>query len=171
MGRDTQGVRSMDLSEGDYVIDMTVIQPGDTIVTISSNGYGKRSLIDDYRLQSRAGKGIKAGTFNEKTGSLVGIKPVHEGEDLMMISSGGVAIRMQVDEISLIGRDTQGVKVMRLDGSEIASVAIAPHEDEEEELPEDGEESSDGTDGASEDVSDNEENVGGEGVSEETTEE
>ena len=88
-----------------------------------------------------------------------------------MISSGGVAIRMQVDEISLIGRDTQGVKVMRLDGSEIASVAIAPHEDEEEELPEDGEESSDGTDGASEDVSDNAENVGGEGVSEETTEE
>ena len=171
MGRDTQGVRSMDLSEGDYVIDMTVIQPGDTIVTISSNGYGKRSLIDDYRLQSRAGKGIKAGTFNEKTGSLVGIKPVHEGEDLMMISSGGVAIRMQVDEISLIGRDTQGVKVMRLDGSEIASVAIAPHEDEEEELPEDGEESSDGTDGASDDVSDNAEGAGGESVSEETTEE
>ena len=122
-------------------------------------------------MQSRAGKGIKAGTFNEKTGSLVGIKPVHEGEDLMMISSGGIAIRMQVDEISLIGRDTQGVKVMRLDGSEIASVAIAPHEDEEEELPEDGEESSDGTDDVSEGVSDNAESAGGESVSEETTEE
>ncbi len=168
MGRDTQGVRSMDLSEGDYVIDMTVIQPGDTIVTVSSNGYGKRSLIDDYRLQSRAGKGIKAGTFNEKTGSLVGIKPVHEGEDLMMISSGGVAIRMQVDEISLIGRDTQGVKVMRLDGSEIASVAVAPHEDEEEELPE-GEEGSDGSE--DEDGSGNAESVAGEGLTEETTEE
>ena len=145
MGRDTQGVRSIDLSSGDYVIDMTVIRPDDTIVTVTSNGYGKRSLIDDYRLQSRAGKGIKAGTFNEKTGYLVGIKPVHEGEDLMMISSSGIAIRMQVDEISLIGRDTQGVKVMRLDGSEIASVAIAPHE---EEIPEDEEVGSEeGTDG------------------------
>ena len=162
MGRDTQGVRSIDLSSGDYVIDMTVIRPDDTIVTVTSNGYGKRSLIDDYRLQSRAGKGIKAGTFNEKTGYLVGIKPVHEGEDLMMISSSGVAIRMQVDEISLIGRDTQGVKVMRLDGSEIASVAIAPHEEEEEEIPE-GEEvgPEEGIDGEHVSAEGSEESVGG----------
>ena len=161
MGRDTQGVRSIDLSSGDYVIDMTVIRPDDTIVTVTSNGYGKRSLIDDYRLQSRAGKGIKAGTFNEKTGYLVGIKPVHEGEDLMMISSSGVAIRMQVDEISLIGRDTQGVKVMRLDGSEIASVAIAPHEEEEEEIPE-GEEvgPEEGIDGEHVSAEGSEESVG-----------
>ncbi len=138
MGRDTQGVRAIDLSDGDFVIDMTVISPGDTIITISSNGYGKRSSIDDYRLQSRAGKGIKAGVFNEKTGNLVGIKPVNGDEDIMMISDNGVAIRTQVSEISLIGRDTQGVKVMRLDGAKLASIAIAPHEDEEE-LPEDGE--------------------------------
>ncbi|MBR1868166.1 MAG: DNA gyrase subunit A [Clostridia bacterium] len=139
MGRDTQGVRAIDLSDGDFVIDMTVISPGDTIITISSNGYGKRSSIDDYRLQSRAGKGIKAGVFNEKTGNLVGIKPVNGDEDIMMISDNGVAIRTQVSEISLIGRDTQGVKVMRLDGAKLASIAIAPHEDEEE-LPEGGEE-------------------------------
>ena len=133
MGRDTQGVRSIDLVEGDFVIDMQVIQPTDTVITISSNGYGKRSHIDDYRLQSRAGKGIKAGVFNEKTGYLVGIKPVNEGEDIMMISDTGVAIRTQVDEISLIKRDTQGVRVMKLNGASIATIAIAPHEDEEEE--------------------------------------
>ena len=139
MGRDTQGVRSIDLNDGDYVIDMQVIHPTDTVITISSNGYGKRSSIDDYRLQSRAGKGIKAGVFNEKTGYLVGIKPVNEDEDVMMISDQGVAIRTQVSEISLIGRDTQGVRVMKLNGAQIATIAIAPHEEEEEiEYDEDG---------------------------------
>ncbi len=132
MGRDTQGVRSIDLDDGDYVIDMTKVQPDDTIITITSNGYGKRSSIEEYRLQSRAGKGIRAGIFNEKTGYLVGIKPVREGEDIMMISSTGIAIRTSVDEISLISRSTQGVKVMRLDGASIATIAITPHEDEEE---------------------------------------
>ncbi len=139
MGRDTQGVRSIDLNDGDYVIDMQVIHPTDTVITVSSNGYGKRSSIDDYRLQSRAGKGIKAGVFNEKTGYLVGIKPVNEDQDVMMISDAGVAIRTQVNEISLIGRDTQGVRVMKLNGAQIATIAIAPHEDEEEiEYDEDG---------------------------------
>ena len=128
----------MDLDEGDYVIDMQVVHAGDTVITVSSLGYGKRSSLDDYRLQSRAGKGIKAGIFNETTGNLVGIKPVHEGEDVMMISDSGIAIRVLVDEISLIGRATRGVKVMRLDGSKIATVTIAPHEEEVEE-PEDGE--------------------------------
>ncbi len=145
MGRDTQGVRSMDLDDGDYVIDMTVIKPDDTIITVSSNGYGKRSNIDEYRLQSRAGKGIKAGTFNDKTGYLVGIKPVSEGQDVMMISDSGIAIRTQVDEISLIGRDTQGVKVMRLDGANLVSIAIAPHEEEEEEVEESLEENAEET--------------------------
>ena len=140
MGRDTQGVRSIDLDDGDYVIDMTKVQPDDTIITITSNGYGKRSSIEEYRLQSRAGKGIRAGIFNEKTGYLVGIKPVREGEDIMMISSTGIAIRTSVDEISLISRSTQGVKVMRLDGASIATIAITPHEDEEEATEgEDGE--------------------------------
>ncbi|MBE5742107.1 MAG: DNA gyrase subunit A [Clostridiales bacterium] len=139
MGRDTQGVRSIDLNDGDYVIDMQVIHPTDTVITVSSNGYGKRSSIEEYRLQSRAGKGIKAGVFNEKTGYLVGIKPVNEDEDIMMISDQGVAIRTQVNEISLISRDTQGVRVMKLNGAQIATIAVAPHEDEEEiEYDEDG---------------------------------
>ena len=143
-GRDTQGVKSMDIENGDYVIDMQVVHPGDTVITVSSLGYGKRSSLDEYRLQSRAGKGIKAGIFNEVTGSLVGIKPVREGEDVMMISDTGVAIRVLVDEISLIGRATKGVKVMRLDGSEISTVTIAPHDEEPEEIVgEDGDETSD----------------------------
>ena len=142
MGRDTKGVRSIDLSKDDYVIDMSVVKPDDTVITVSSNGFGKRSSVDEYRLQSRAGKGIKAGQFNDKTGYLVGIKPVREGEDIMMISDTGIAIRTSVDEISLIGRDTQGVKVMRLDGASIATIAITPHEDEEElEEGEEGEDS------------------------------
>ena len=135
MGRGTQGVKSIVLSEGDYVIDMSVVKPDDTVITVSSNGYGKRCSVDEFRLQFRAGKGIKAGQFNEKTGYLVGIKPVREGEDIMMISDTGIAIRTSVNEISLIGRDTQGVKVMRLDGAQISTIAITPHEDEEE-LPE-----------------------------------
>lgn len=132
MGRGTQGVKSIVLSEGDYVIDMSVVKPDDTVITVSSNGYGKRCSVDEFRLQFRAGKGIKAGQFNEKTGYLVGIKPVREGEDIMMISDTGIAIRTSVNEISLIGRDTQGVKVMRLDGAQISTIAITPHEDEEE---------------------------------------
>ena len=135
MGRGTQGVKSIVLSEGDYVIDMSVVKPDDTVIIVSSNGYGKRCSVDEFRLQFRAGKGIKAGQFNEKTGYLVGIKPVREGEDIMMISDTGIAIRTSVNEISLIGRDTQGVKVMRLDGAQISTIAITPHEDEEE-LPE-----------------------------------
>lgn len=135
MGRGTQGVKSIVLADGDYVIDMSVVKPDDTVITVSSNGYGKRCSVDEFRLQFRAGKGIKAGQFNEKTGYLVGIKPVREGEDIMMISDTGIAIRTSVNEISLIGRDTQGVKVMRLDGAQISTIAITPHE-EEEELPE-----------------------------------
>ncbi len=146
MGRGTQGVKSIVLSEGDYVIDMSVVKPDDTVITVSSNGYGKRCSVDEFRLQFRAGKGIKAGQFNEKTGYLVGIKPVREGEDIMMISDTGIAIRTSVNEISLIGRDTQGVKVMRLDGAQISTIAITPHE-EEEELPE-GEEIADGEEAA-----------------------
>ena len=74
MGREAQGVRSMKLNDGDYVVDMAVVRPGLEVLTVSTNGFGKRSDIDDYRLQSRAGKGIKAGVFNDKTGKLVNLK-------------------------------------------------------------------------------------------------
>ena len=138
-GRDTQGVKSMELNEGDYVVDMAIIKEGYDVLTISSKGYGKRSDIEDYRLQSRGGKGIKAGNFNEKTGMLVNMKLVHENEDAMMITENGTIIRIKVSEVSKIGRDTQGVIIMRIDDGEIATVSIAPAEDDEDEEGVEGE--------------------------------
>ena len=133
MGRDTQGVRAMNLNEGDYLVDMLVVKPDCQILTITSNGYGKRSNVEDYRLQGRAGKGIKAGVFNEKTGYLVNLKIVNEDEDIMVISANGTIIRMHVSDISMIGRNTQGVRIMKLKDSTIATVAVAPREEEEPE--------------------------------------
>ena len=139
MGRDTQGVRAIKLSEDDYLVDMLVIKEGCQILTITSNGYGKRSDIEDYRLQGRAGKGIRAGVFNQKTGWLVNLKIVNENEDVMVISNNGTIIRMHVSDISMIGRNTQGVRIMRLKDSEVATVAIAPREDDESDFIESSE--------------------------------
>ena len=133
MGRDTQGVKAMNLGESDRLVDMLVVKPDCQILTLTSKGYGKRSDVEDYRLQGRAGKGIKAGVFNEKTGYLVNLKIVNENEDIMIISNNGTIIRMHVSDISMIGRNTQGVRVMRLKDSEVATVAVAPREEEEPE--------------------------------------
>ena len=138
MGRDTQGVKSMDLGENDRLVDMAVIKPDCEVITITENGYGKRSDIEDYRLQGRAGKGIKAGVFNEKTGKLVNLKLVHEDEDVMIIADNGIIIRVAAKDISKIGRATQGVRVMKLGEGKVAVVAITPHGEEKEE---EGEES------------------------------
>ena len=137
MGRDTQGVKSMEL-DGDHVVDMAVLKEGYEIITMTENGYGKRSDIEDYRLQQRGGKGIKAGTFNEKTGKLVSLKLISEAEDIMIITSAGTIIRVTAEDISKIGRDTQGVRVMRIDDSTVSNIAITPkgEEDEGEEITE-----------------------------------
>ncbi|MBQ0017343.1 MAG: DNA gyrase subunit A [Clostridiales bacterium] len=143
MGRDTQGVKCMDLNDGDYLVDMLIAREGTKLLTISELGYGKRSSIDDYRLQLRAGKGIKAGVFNDKTGKLVGLKQVADDNDIMLISDNGTIIRIHADSVSLYGRDTLGVRVMRTQENEkIVSVAISPREDESEESSE-GEEVAD----------------------------
>ena len=133
MGRDTQGVKAMNLGESDRLVDMLVVKPDCQILTLTSKGYGKRSDVEDYRLQGRAGKGIKAGVFNEKTGYLVNLKIVNENEDIMIISNNGTIIRMHVSDISMIGRNTRGVRVMRLKDSEVATVAVAPREEDEPE--------------------------------------
>ena len=131
MGRDTQGVKSMDLSETDSIVDMLVVNPEKEIVTISEYGYGKRSSLEDYRLQQRAGKGIKAGVFNNQTGKLATLKQVSEDEDIMAITDNGTIIRIHANEISHIGRDTKGVHVMRTGESKIVTVAITPAGEEE----------------------------------------
>lgn len=132
IGRDTQGVKAMDLSEGDELIAMSVVKQGYDLLTITSNGYGKLSDIEDYRLQNRAGKGIKSGQYNEKTGEPVCLKFIASDEDVMMISDTGIIIRIRSSEISKLGRDTQGVIVMRLNEGKVSTVAVVPHEDEEE---------------------------------------
>lgn len=132
MGRDTMGVRSMKLDDVDYVVDMTVLKPNHDVLTVTQLGYGKRTEQEDYRLQSRAGKGVKAGVFNEKTGYLVGMKLVSPEEDVMIISNDGTIIRIHAKSISRIGRDTQGVRIMRMKpDSQVVGIAISPAESEE----------------------------------------
>lgn len=132
MGRDAQGVRSMKLDNDDYVVDMAVIRNGYEVVTVSENGYGKRSSVVDYRLQSRAGKGIKAGVFNDKTGKLVNLKLVNPDNDIMLIADNGIVIRIKAKDISKIGRDTMGVRIMKFksDGK-VVCVSESPAEADE----------------------------------------
>lgn len=132
MGREAQGVRSMKLNDGDYVVDMAVVRPGLEVLTVSTNGFGKRSDIDDYRLQSRAGKGVKAGVFNDKTGKLVNLKLIDPQNDVMLIANNGVVIRVRAQDISKIGRDTMGVRIMKFKGeAEVVSVSESPVQEEE----------------------------------------
>lgn len=132
-GRGSQGVISMRLAKGDFIVDMAVVKEGKELITISENGYGKRSSIDEYRLQNRAGKGIKAGNFTDKTGKLVNMKLVNEEEDIIIIADNGTMIRIQAKQISKIGRATQGVRIMRLkDSGKVVSMAPTPHEEEVE---------------------------------------
>jgi len=139
-GRGSQGVRSIKLDEGDAVVDMAVIKEGCKVVTVTENGYGKRSDLDDYRLQGRGGKGIKAGTFTEKTGRLVNLKLVDEEHDLIIIADNGIMIRIAANSISNIGRNTQGVRLMRLkDGAKVVAMALTPHEEDAEYDEIDGE--------------------------------
>ncbi len=126
LGRDTMGVKAMDVREGDRVVDMIVCKDGYDILTISENGYGKRTDLSEFKVQNRNGKGIKAGIFNEKTGKLVDLKQVIDGEDVMIIADNGIIIRTSASNISKITRDTIGVKVMRLhEGTKVSCIEIA----------------------------------------------
>ncbi len=135
-GRDTQGVKSIELNDGDYVVDMSVVKQGYQVLTMTDNGYGKRTDIEEYRLQSRGGKGIKAGEFTAKTGKLVNLKLVSDADDLMIISVAGTIIRVHASAVSQIGRDTQGVRIMRINDSTVARLAVTPRADEEESVEE-----------------------------------
>ncbi|MEG2414077.1 MAG: DNA gyrase subunit A [Clostridia bacterium] len=152
-GRTSQGVKSIRMDEGEVVVDMTIVKENCEVLTITSNGYGKRSDLSEYSLQGRAGKGVKAGALNEKTGYVVNLKLVNpETDDVMIISDNGIIIRIKASEISKIGRNTQGVKVMRMkDGDcKVVAFTIVPHVDEVEEN-QDGENAE--TDGEEETVS------------------
>jgi DNA gyrase subunit A len=137
MGRNTSGVNGITLeNEHDAVVGMAIIAPNDpthTILTISEKGTGKRTEANDYRLTNRGGKGVKTMEVTEKTGDVIAIKSVAETDDLMITTKEGIVIRMHVTDIRVMGRATQGVRVIRLDGDDaIADVAVVPREEEEE---------------------------------------
>ena len=136
VGRTAMGVKSMRLAEGAYMVDLAVVHENSEILTVTSNGFGKRSSISEYPLQGRAGKGVKAGEFNEKTGDLVNLKVLDDNADVMMITDNGIVIRVHAEEISRIGRATQGVRIMRLkdDKASVVSIALAPYEEDEPEV-------------------------------------
>ena len=137
MGRDTMGVKAMKLNGDEFIVDMTIIKPNSDMLTISEYGYGKRTNEDEYRLQGRNGKGIKAGIFNETTGRLVNLKQIEEDDDIMLIADDGVVIRVAGSEISKIGRNTKGVRVMKMkEGSKIVCVAVTKSDKSENELAE-----------------------------------
>lgn len=132
VGRDSQGVKSMKLSDGDYIVDMAIVHDGATIMTISENGYGKRTDVEEFRLQQRGGSGVKAGIFTEKTGKLVALKQIENDCDLLMIADSGIIIRTHVEDISHFSRVSQGVKIMKLkNDAKITSVALTEKDEEE----------------------------------------
>lgn len=139
MGRNTSGVRGMTLDKDDELVDMVVIKNTNeaTVLAISENGYGKRSLVEDYREQSRGGKGVITLKVTPKTGNLVALKEVSDNDDLMVITTAGKVIRMQCKGLRTMGRNTQGVRIMRLDDEgKIAAVTRVVNEDDDEaEVP------------------------------------
>ncbi|WP_417236328.1 DNA gyrase subunit A [Bizionia paragorgiae] len=142
MGRGASGVRGITLQDdNDEVVGMIAVDDMESnILVVSENGYGKRSSLDDYRITNRGGKGVKTISVTEKTGNLVAIKNVTDQDDLMIINKSGIAIRMAVEDLRVMGRATQGVRLISLKGKDsIAAVAKVMHEDEDEVmLDEDG---------------------------------
>ncbi len=139
MGRNAQGVIGIRLDEDDEVVAMGPCEEDMTLLAVTENGFGKRTELEEYRIQTRAGKGILTYRVTEKTGKITGAKMVHDDDEIMLISSDGTIIRMEVHEISILGRATQGVTLMRM-GEDVAVVGIAKVEPEEEtEEDEDGE--------------------------------
>lgn len=135
VGRTSQGVRGITIEGDNAVIGMVIAPVGETtdILVVSEHGYGKRTLIDDYRITNRGGKGVKTLTITEKTGNLVSIQSVSDQNDLMIINKSGMTIRIPVESLRVMGRATQGVRVINLKNDDtIGSIAVVPKTEEEE---------------------------------------
>ncbi len=138
MGRGAGGVRGITLEAGDSVVGADVVSPGATLLAVAEKGYGKRTEMDEYRLQTRGGKGIITMKVTDKTGAVVGVRMVTDDDDIMLVTDGGKVIRTPVKGISIIGRNTQGVRLIELaEGEKVVSVArlAEKEEDEEPEAP------------------------------------
>ncbi|AKL93533.1 DNA gyrase subunit A [Clostridium aceticum] len=133
MGRGAMGVKGITLSEEDEIVGMDIIEDNKDLLVVSYKGFGKRTDLKQYRLQSRGGKGIKTYNTTEKTGLLVGAKIVTDKDEILLISNDGIVIRLNVDNISKMGRNTKGVTLMRTDENKsIVSIAQIPQHEEEE---------------------------------------
>ena len=136
VGRSSIGVRGIDLSDGDEVIGMIVVNDiqNETVLVVSEKGYGKRTAVEDYRITNRGGKGVITLNITEKTGNLIAIQSVTDEDGLMIINKSGVAIRMGMDDLRVMGRNTQGVRMINLkNNDEIAAVAKVMMDKEVEE--------------------------------------
>ncbi len=134
MGRTTKGVRGIRLSGDDYVIGACIAKEGSRLLVVCENGYGKKTDLSEYKVQNRGGKGVYTYKITEKTGKAAGIATVTDDDDIMLITSEGVLIRMHTDEISSFGRQTQGVRIMRLaDDVKLVSMAKTDREEEDAE--------------------------------------
>ena len=134
-GRSAMGVIGMNLTPGDEVVGMQLDSQGDTLLIVSEYGLGKRTPIDEFTVQNRGGKGIKCYKVNEKSGNVIGVKAVSDTREIMLITTEGIVIRMEVSGISTLGRITSGVKLINLDeGVKVAKVAKVREEDIEEDI-------------------------------------
>ena len=134
MGRNASGVRGIRLKDDkDEVVGMISVNDMDSdILVVSENGYGKRSKLEAYRITNRGGKGVKTISITEKTGNLVSLKNVSDGDDLMIINKSGIAIRMEVNSLRVMGRATQGVRLINIKNNDsIAAVAKVVFDDQE----------------------------------------
>jgi DNA gyrase subunit A len=134
-GRGTYGVVGMRLDPGDAIVSMEILSLGHDILTVADQGFGKRTKVDEYRLQARGGKGIITMKTTDKTGRVVGVQQVTEDDELMLVTNRGKIIRLRINDIRVIGRNTQGVRLIDLDeGERVVSLArLAEKEEEEEE--------------------------------------
>lgn len=153
MGRDTMGVKGIELPEGEKVVGVTTSEEGKFILSITNKGFGKLTDVDSgdvdengnmvpaYRITKRGAKGVTAMKTNDKIGNLIAVRAVSIEDDLMAITNGGIVIRTHLSEIRLASRNTQGVKIVNLEPRQkVVSIAVVPHEDESEEEFVEGEE-------------------------------
>ena len=141
MGRQAYGVKGITLEDGDEVVGADVVEPGSTILTVTENGYGKRTEEAEYRIQGRGGKGIIDIKTTERNGKVVGLAQVKDRDEVMLVTSGGMLIRIKVHDISVIGRNTQGVRLISLEsaGEKVSGISKLPEAAEENGEGENGE--------------------------------
>src|SRR5258708_26381370 len=133
MGRNAYGVRGITLRDDDIVVGMEVVKPGGTVLTVTGSGFGKRTEIDEYRVQSRGGVGVINITTSERNGLVVGVSYVQTGDELLVITQQGMILRLLTDDVRSIGRATQGVTIIDLEENDkVVSIArLVEKEDED----------------------------------------